>query len=147
MVRFDGFAAPAADPASPHGGLRPVHQNSTCLAESTFGLYMVQTWSRNTPQSRGNETRVLHRVARRNQPAFWSKGPHPASDLNYILRNWTLRPEFVGEDYKLPQRPQSPAVPSQTDNLCHFFPADTRSTICTRPSCLTNQFLRAAIRT
>ena len=44
--------------ASPHGGLRPFHQKSTCIAQSTVGHYLVQMWSRYV---RMNETNELHR--------------------------------------------------------------------------------------
>ena len=44
------------------GGLQPFHQKSTCLMQSTLGPYVVQIWSRNTPKSGPNDTRVLHRV-------------------------------------------------------------------------------------
>ena len=37
----------ALDPADPHGGERPFHKKSTCLARSTVGPYVVQVWSRN----------------------------------------------------------------------------------------------------
>ena len=40
----------------------PFHQKSTCLAQLTLGPYVVQIWSRNTPESGVNETHVLHRV-------------------------------------------------------------------------------------
>jgi len=46
----------------PHGGVRPFHQKSICLAQLTLGRYAVQIWSRNTLELRGDETRVLHRV-------------------------------------------------------------------------------------
>jgi len=46
----------------PHGGVRPFHQKSTCLTQLTLGPYVVQIWSRNTPESGANETLVLHRV-------------------------------------------------------------------------------------
>jgi len=46
----------------PHGRVQPFHQKSTCLVESTLGPYVVQIWSRNTPKSGPNDTRVLHRV-------------------------------------------------------------------------------------
>jgi len=47
----------------PHGGVRPFHQKSTCLTQLTFGHYVVQNRSRNTPESGVNETLVLHRAA------------------------------------------------------------------------------------
>ena len=31
----------------PHDGLRPFHQKSTCVTQSTLGSYAVQIWSRN----------------------------------------------------------------------------------------------------
>jgi len=48
--------------AYPHGGVRPFHQKSTCHAQLTLEPYVVQTWSRNTPESGPNETFVLHLV-------------------------------------------------------------------------------------
>ena len=53
---------------SPHGGVRPVHQKSTCLTQLTLGPRVVQIWSRNTPESGPNETFVLHRVDGRHSP-------------------------------------------------------------------------------
>ena len=47
---------------SPHGGVRPFHQKSSCLTQLTLGTYVVQIWSRNTPESGPNETFVLYRV-------------------------------------------------------------------------------------
>ena len=43
-----GGLAPAPR-SNPHGGLRPSHQKSTRLAQSTFGPYVVQIWSRTLP--------------------------------------------------------------------------------------------------
>ena len=51
----------------PHGGERPFLQKSTCLTQLTLGRYVVQIWSRggHVPLIiEGNETLVLHRVAR-----------------------------------------------------------------------------------
>ena len=36
-----------------HGGVRPFHQKSACLTQLTGGPYVVQSWSRNTPDFRG----------------------------------------------------------------------------------------------
>ena len=49
-------------PTHPHGGVRPFHQMSTCLTQLTLGPYVVQTWSRNTPECGVNEMLVLHQV-------------------------------------------------------------------------------------
>ena len=38
---------------SPHGGLRPVHQKSTCLSQSTSGPYVVRCWSHCPPNLEG----------------------------------------------------------------------------------------------
>ena len=65
----------------PHGGVRPRHQKSTCVTQSTLGPNVVKLWSRNPPDlegtklthsfggnetlernPRGNETLALHRV-------------------------------------------------------------------------------------
>ena len=46
----------------PHGGIRPFHQKSTCHTQLTLGPYVVQSWSRDAPESGPNETRVLYRV-------------------------------------------------------------------------------------
>ena len=35
----------------PHGGVRPLHQKSTCLTQSALGPYAVQIWSRNVRKS------------------------------------------------------------------------------------------------
>jgi len=48
----------------PHGGVRPVHQNLTCLTRLTLGPYVVQIWSRNPLDLRADETLALHRVVR-----------------------------------------------------------------------------------
>jgi len=50
-------------PPVPHGGVRPFHQKSICLTQSTLGPYVVHIWSRNTLELRGDETFELHRVA------------------------------------------------------------------------------------
>ena len=34
-----------------NGGIRPVHQKSTCLTQLSSGSYVVQIWSRSTPES------------------------------------------------------------------------------------------------
>ena len=34
------------DRGHPHGGVRPFHQKSTCLAQLTLGPYAVQIWTR-----------------------------------------------------------------------------------------------------
>ena len=47
----------------PHGGLRPFHQKSTCITQSTFGPCVVQIWSRTSLELRGDETLVVHRAA------------------------------------------------------------------------------------
>jgi hypothetical protein len=44
------------------GGVRPFHQKSTCLTQSTSESYVVQIWSRNTPRPGPTETCVAHRV-------------------------------------------------------------------------------------
>ena len=49
--------------SSPHGGVRPLHQKSTCLTQLSRGPYAVQIWSRNTTESGVNKTLVLHRAA------------------------------------------------------------------------------------
>jgi len=46
----------------PHGRVQPFHQKSTGLMHSTLGPYVVQIWSRNSPESGPNETLVLHQV-------------------------------------------------------------------------------------
>ena len=46
----------------PHGGVRPFHRKSTCIRQLTSGPYVVQIWSRTTPESGPNESLVLHRV-------------------------------------------------------------------------------------
>jgi len=38
-------------PGTPNGGVHPFHQKSTCLTQSTLWPYMVQTWSRDPPNS------------------------------------------------------------------------------------------------
>ena len=47
-----------------HGGVRPFHQKSSCLTQLTVGPRVVQTWSRSTPASGVNETRVPPRALR-----------------------------------------------------------------------------------
>jgi len=46
----------------PHSGVRPVHQKSNCITQLTLGPYVVKIWSRNTPESGPNETRVAKLV-------------------------------------------------------------------------------------
>ena len=55
-----GTACPIA--LQPRGGVRPFHQTSTCLAQSTLEPNVVQSWSRNTLKLRGSKTLGLHRV-------------------------------------------------------------------------------------
>ena len=52
----------AARGGQPHGGVRPFHQKSNCLTQSTLGPYVVYIWSRNTPEYGASKTLVLHRV-------------------------------------------------------------------------------------
>ena len=47
---------------SPHGGVRTIHQKSTCLTQSSLGPDVVQIWSRYAPCFGHNETRVVHQV-------------------------------------------------------------------------------------
>ena len=54
----------------PHGGVRPFHQKSTSLTQSTLGPCVVQIWSSNTLDLRGNETLVLHRVVATTKREF-----------------------------------------------------------------------------
>jgi hypothetical protein len=44
-----------------HNGLRPFYQKSNYLAQLILGPYLVQIWSRNTPESDPNAL-VIHRV-------------------------------------------------------------------------------------
>ena len=68
-VRFGGYEHPKPETGSdhqhrnaPHGGVLPFHPKSTCLPQSTVGPYVVQIWSRDSPESSPNETFVLHYV-------------------------------------------------------------------------------------
>ena len=64
----------------PHGGVRPIHQKSTCLTQSILGPYLVHSWSRNTPESSPNSTRVLHRVVPLSlKPKLLFQIPHGAA--------------------------------------------------------------------
>ena len=47
---------------APHGGVRPFHQKWTCLTRLTLGTFLVQIWSRNTPEYGVSKTLALHRV-------------------------------------------------------------------------------------
>ena len=47
---------------SPHGGLRAFHQSQLARTQLTFRLYVLQIWTRNTPDSGVNETLGVHRV-------------------------------------------------------------------------------------
>ena len=38
-----------------HGGVRLFHRKSTCITRFILGRYVVQIWSRNTPESGPNE--------------------------------------------------------------------------------------------
>jgi hypothetical protein len=51
----------------PHGGVRTVHQETTCLAQLTLGPQVMHSWSRYTLG--GNELRVLRRVDRVTRPS------------------------------------------------------------------------------
>ena len=46
----------------PHGGVPPFHQKPACLTQLTLGPYVVQIWSRQTPEPGPSESLVLHRV-------------------------------------------------------------------------------------
>ena len=46
----------------PPGGVHRFHQKSTCLTQLTLGPYVVQIWSRSTPEYEVNENFALHRV-------------------------------------------------------------------------------------
>ena len=49
----------------PHGGLRPLHQRSTCITQLICGPFLVRIWPRggHVPlRIEGNESLVLHRV-------------------------------------------------------------------------------------
>ena len=59
----------------PHGGARSFHQTSTCLAQLISGPYMVQIWSRNTPESRDNEILRPHRVIGRTCSSHVTASP------------------------------------------------------------------------
>ena len=54
--------------AGPHGGEGPVHQQSTCITQFTLGPCVVQIWSRNNLDLKGNETLVHHRSKREVAP-------------------------------------------------------------------------------
>ena len=47
----------------PHGEVRPFHHKSNCFSQLTLGPNVVQMWSRNTLDLRGNQAFVLQRVA------------------------------------------------------------------------------------
>ena len=49
------------------GGVRPLHQKSTCLTQLTSGPGVVHIWSRNTLGLKGDETLVQGYLARRKQ--------------------------------------------------------------------------------
>ena len=65
----------------PHGGVRPFHQKSTCLTQSTSGPHVVQIWLHNTLEFRENDAFELHRV-----------DPEP-QDLNPAPHNPNLAPQ------------------------------------------------------
>ena len=44
----------------PHGGLRPFHQKSTCITQSTFGHHVVQIHHVPPPTVEDNQTLALH---------------------------------------------------------------------------------------
>ena len=46
----------------PHGGVCSFHQKSTCLTQLTLRPCVMQIWSRNTPESGGNEPLEVHRM-------------------------------------------------------------------------------------
>jgi hypothetical protein len=48
--------------ATPHVGVQPFHQKSTCSTKFTLGRYVVQIWSRTTSKTSPKETRAAHPV-------------------------------------------------------------------------------------
>ena len=50
----------ASSSCQPRGGMRPYHQMSSCHMQFTSGPYVVQIWSRNTPEYVANETLAVH---------------------------------------------------------------------------------------
>ena len=61
--------------AAPRGGVRPFHQKSTCITQSTLERYVVQIWSRNTLKCSPNETFEAHCVDLR-------ESVHPSLSVN-----------------------------------------------------------------
>ena len=74
----------------PHGGVRPFHQKSTCLTQSTLRSYLLQTWSYNTPKLGPNETRVAHRTVEQvgvlatSQVSWWP-------NTSAVVRMWHIQ--------------------------------------------------------
>jgi len=66
---------------SPHGGVRPFHQKSTCVTQLTLGPYVVQIWSRHgrnfepTKHAFSTERRV-HPMQRQREPYSLEHRPH-----------------------------------------------------------------------
>jgi len=59
----------------PHGGVRPFHQTSTWLTQSTLGPYGAQIWSRNPPNLAGSKP--AKSTVRAGHPSI---RPHPRMD-------------------------------------------------------------------
>ena len=59
LVKDVGFNMLLKDFNIPHGRVRPSHQKSICITQSTLGPHVVQIWSRNS-NIQTSETRKIH---------------------------------------------------------------------------------------
>ena len=64
-----GTQLAALESDTPHGGVRPFHQKSTCLTRLTLGSYVVQIWSRD-PRNLGKIATFPSKSAS-HVPSIW----------------------------------------------------------------------------
>jgi len=74
--------------AAPHVGLRPFHQKSTCITQLTAGPYLVQIWSRSTPQNRGERNP-------RSPPCGYPHGQEVAKVQGYLTHKKQRPPKTL----------------------------------------------------
>ena len=90
----------------PHDGVQPFHEQSTCLAPSTSGSFVLQIWSRNTLDLRGDETLVPSGPASRR--CFFDHTDYPSAPPNCEHRVTSLRRPVVAL-----QRPECSLKPGR----------------------------------
>ena len=90
----------------PHSGVQPFHEESTCLSQLTLGSCVLQSWSRNTLDLRGNETLVPSGPASRR--CFFDHTDYPSASPNCEHRVTFLRRPVVAL-----QRPECSLKPGR----------------------------------